>query len=42
MFHELIPADLSPNIHPAMGGILWSFEPVWLRVARRFGVAPWV
>jgi hypothetical protein len=23
-------SDLSPNIHPAIGGILWSFEPVWL------------
>jgi len=23
-------SDLSPKVHPARGGILFSFEPVWL------------
>src|ERR1700682_6555006 len=29
MFHELIPADLSPNIHPAIGKVAPCCAPIW-------------
>jgi hypothetical protein len=32
--------DLSPNVHPAMGRILFSFEPVWLGEATGRGAEP--
>ena len=32
--------DLSPEVHPAMGRILWSFEPVWLGDATGRGAEP--
>ena len=32
--------DLSPKDHPAMGRILWSFEPVWLGDATGRGAEP--
>lgn len=33
-------SDLSPKGHPAMGRILWSFEPVWLGDATGRGAEP--
>ena len=35
-----IAPDLSPKDHPAMGRILWSFEPVWLGDATGRGAEP--
>jgi hypothetical protein len=35
-----ISADLSPKVHPAMGGILFSFEPVRLGDATGRGAEP--
>jgi Lipocalin-like domain len=38
--HKGMLADLSPKVHPAMGGILFSFEPVWLGDATGRGAEP--
>ena len=36
----LAECDLSPKDHPAMGRILWSFEPAWLGDATGRGAEP--
>ena len=36
----LIDTDLSPKVHPAIGGILFSFEPVRLGDATGRGAEP--
>jgi len=38
--HSPQSTDLSPKVHPAMGGILFSFEPVRLSAATGGGEVP--